>query len=141
MEQVGVDILGSFPITDSGNRYGIIDTDYKWPEAYAVPDQTAATIAQRLVEEMFARFRVPAELHSDQGRNFESEVFGEVCRQQGVSKTRTTPLHTQSHGLVECFNRTLVTQLAILTSRQQWDWGCHLPVILSSYWTVVSGSS
>ena len=65
---------------------------------------------------MFARFGVPAELHSDQGRNFEAQVFGEVCRRLEVHKTRTTPLHPQSDGLVERFNRTLATQLAILTS-------------------------
>ena len=121
MERVGVDVLGPFPVTDSGNRYVLVAMDYftKWPEAYAVPDQSAATTAERLVEEMFARFGVPAELHSDQGRNFESQVFGEVCRRLGVHKTRTTPLHPQSDGLVERFNRTLATQLAILSSQHQ----------------------
>ncbi|KAJ8332909.1 hypothetical protein SKAU_G00418050 [Synaphobranchus kaupii] len=78
MERVGVDILEPFPVTDSGNRY------FTWPEAYAVPDQSANTTAERLVEEMFARFGAPAKLHSDQGRNFEAQVFGEVCRRLGV---------------------------------------------------------
>lgn len=143
MERVGVDILGPFPTTDTGNRYVLVAMDYftKWPEAYAVPDQTAATTAERLVEEMFARFGVPAELHSDQGRNFESQVFGEVCRRLGVSKTRTTPLHPQSDGLVERFNRTLATQLAILTSHHQRDWDRHLPLVLWSYRTAVQESS
>ena len=106
----------------------------KWPEAYAVPDRSAITTAERLVEEMFARFRVPVELHSDQGRNFESQVFSEVCRRLGVSKTRTTPLHPQS-------NRTLATQLAILTSQHQRDWDRHLPLVLWSYRTAVQESS
>ncbi|CAI5660323.1 unnamed protein product [Oreochromis niloticus] len=118
-----------------GNRYVLVAMDYftKWPEAYAVPDQSATTTAERLVEEMFARFGVPAELHSDQGRNFESKVFGE--------KTRTTPLHPQSDGLVEHFNHTLATQLAILTSRHQRDWDRHLPLVLWSYRTAVQESS
>lgn len=143
MERVAVDILGPFPATDSGNRYVLVAMDYftKWPEAYAVPDQSATTTAERLVEEMFARFGVPAELHSDQGRNFESQVFSEVCRRLGVSKTRTTPLHPQSDGLVERFNRTLATQLAILTSQHQRDWDRHLPLVLWSYRTAVQESS
>ncbi|CAI5685240.1 unnamed protein product [Oreochromis niloticus] len=126
-----------------GNRYVLVAMDYftKWPEAYAVPDQSATTTAERLAEEMFARFGVPAELHSDQGRNFESKVFGEICRRLGVEKTRTTPLHPQSDGLVERFNRTLATQLAILTSRHQRDWDRHLPLVLWSYWTAVQESS
>lgn len=77
----------------------------KWPEAYAVPVHMTATTAERLVEEMVARFRVPAELHSDSTENFESQGFGEVCRWLGVSKTRMTPLHPQSNGLVEHFNQ------------------------------------
>lgn len=60
---------------------------------------------------------VEDDLHSIQGRIFESQVFCEVCRRLGVSKTRTTPFYAQSDGLVECFNRTLATQWAILTSR------------------------
>ncbi|CAI5682786.1 unnamed protein product [Oreochromis niloticus] len=126
-----------------GNRYVLVAMDYftKWPEAYAVPDQSALTTAERLVEEMFARFGVPAELHSNQGRNFELKVFGEICRRLGVEKTRTTPLHPQSDGLVERFNRTLATQLAILTSRHQQDWDRHLPLVLWSYRTAVQESS
>lgn len=67
---------------------------------------------------MFCRFGVPNELHSDQGQNFEPQVFAEVCRRLGVKKTWTTLLHPQSDGLAERFNRTLATQLAILMSHQ-----------------------
>lgn len=143
MERIGVDILGPFPVTDAGNRYVLVAMDYfsKWPEAYAVPDQSAVTTARTLVDEMFTRFGVPEELHSDQGRNFESQVLGEVCRRLGVRKTRTTPLHPQSDGLVERFNRTLATQLAILTSQHQRDWDQHLPLVLWAYRTAVQESS
>ncbi|KAJ8333691.1 hypothetical protein SKAU_G00410100 [Synaphobranchus kaupii] len=134
MERVAVDILGPFPVTDSSNRYVLVAMDYftKWPKAYAVPDQSASTTAEKLVEEMFARFGAPAELHSDQGRNFKSQVFGEVCRRLGLSKTRTTLLYSQSDGLVEGFNRTLATQLAILTSQHQRDWDYRTAVQESS---------
>ncbi|RXN05567.1 Retrovirus-related Pol poly from transposon [Labeo rohita] len=143
MERIGVDILGPFPITEAGNRFVLVAMDYftKWPEAYAVPDQSASTSAQRLVDEMFTRFGVPDELHSDQGRNFESRLFSEVCQRLGVKKTRTTPLHPQSDGLVERFNRTLATQLAILTSQHQRDWDQHLPLVLWAYRTAVQESS
>uniref|UniRef100_A0AAZ1X5F3 Integrase catalytic domain-containing protein n=1 Tax=Oreochromis aureus TaxID=47969 RepID=A0AAZ1X5F3_OREAU len=113
----------------------------KWPEAYAVPDQSAVTTAERLVNEMFCRFGVPEELHSDQGRNFEAAVFKEVCQRLGIRKTRTTPLHPQSDGLVERFNHTLATQLAILTSRQQRDWDQHLPLVLMAYRSAVQEST
>ncbi|KAJ8349026.1 hypothetical protein SKAU_G00276150 [Synaphobranchus kaupii] len=143
MERVGVDVLGPFPVTDSGNRYILVAMDYftKWPEAFAVPDQSAATTAERLVEEMFTRFGAPSELHSDQGRNIESQLLAEVCKRLGVTKTRTTPLHPQSDGLVEQFNRTLATQLAILASQHQRDWDRHLPLVLWAYRSAVQESS
>ncbi|KAL6466836.1 hypothetical protein MHYP_G00246400 [Metynnis hypsauchen] len=132
MERVAVDVLGPFPVTDSGNRFVLVAMDYftKWPEAYAVPDQGAVTTADVLVREFFCRFGVPEELHSDQGRNFESEVMAGVCRILGIHKTRTTPLHPQSDGLVERFNRTLAAQLAMVVGKNQRDWDKHLPVVL-----------
>lgn len=83
--------------------------------------------------DMFCRFGVPDGLHSDQGRNFESKVFAEVCERMGVKKTRMTLLHPKSDGQVERFNRTLATQLAIVTSQHQRDWDCHLPHVLWVY--------
>ncbi|KAF7648160.1 hypothetical protein LDENG_00161160 [Lucifuga dentata] len=143
MERVGVDILGPFPVTDHSNRYVLVEMDYftKWPEAYAVPDQGAATTAEKLVQEMLCQFGAPEELHSDQGRNFEFQVFQEVCWRMGVKKTRTTPLHPQSDGLVEWFNCTLATQLAILSDRRQKDWDLHLPLVLWAYRTAVQEST
>ena len=88
-------------------------------------DQEATTVAEILVREVVSRFGVPLTLHSDQGRNFESTVFSEMCRLLGVRKTRTTPLHPQSDddGMVERFNRTLEAQLSKFVDRNQRDWG------------------
>ncbi|KAJ8006486.1 hypothetical protein DPEC_G00107750 [Dallia pectoralis] len=79
----------------------------EWPEAYALPNQEAETIVNALLGGFISRFGVPETIHSDQGRNFESRVFAEMCQRLGVEKTRTTPLHPQSDGLVERFHRTL----------------------------------
>ena len=65
----------------------------KWPEVYAIPNQEASTVADDLVTHFFCRFRVPIELHSDQGGNFKSRLLQEVLERLGVNKTRTTPLH------------------------------------------------
>ncbi|KAI2646047.1 Retrovirus-related Pol polyprotein [Labeo rohita] len=132
MDRVAVDVLGPFPRTPRGNRFVVVAMDYftKWPEAYAVPNQEAGTVAEVLLEGMFARFGVPTEVHSDQGRNFESQLFSDLCRQLGIRKTRTTPLHPQSDGLVERYNRTLATQLALCVSRDQKDWDLQLPLVL-----------
>ncbi|KAJ8340629.1 hypothetical protein SKAU_G00352620 [Synaphobranchus kaupii] len=73
---------------------------------------------------------VPEELHSNQGVITGGQVFTKVYRILYIRKPRTTPLHPQSNGLVERFNRTLATQLALLTSHHQRDWDLHLPQVL-----------
>ena len=50
----------------------------KWPEVFAVPDQSAATIAKLLVEEVVSRHGVPTEVLSDRGRAFLSSLMKEV---------------------------------------------------------------
>ncbi|KAI4905925.1 hypothetical protein NFI96_009525 [Prochilodus magdalenae] len=143
MERVAVDFLGPFSETESGNWYVMVAMDYftKWPEAYAAPDQSAQTTASRLLGDFFFRFGMPEELHSDQGRNFESQVMAEVCEKLGIVKTRTTPLHPQSDGLVERFNDTLTTQLAMLTGQHQRDWDLHLPLVLLACRSAVQEST
>ena len=109
MERLAIDVLGPLPQSEEGNRFILIAADYfsKWVEAYPLPNQEATTVAEVLVKEFVARFGVSLMIHSDQGQNFESTVFSEMCGLLGITKTRTTPLHPQSDGMVERFNRTL----------------------------------
>ena len=137
MERVAVDILGPLPLTDQGNRYLLVAMDYftKWPEVYPLPDQEASTIARVLVEGFFCRFGLPLELHTDQGGNFESRLFAEVCRLLGIEKTRTTPAYPQSDGMVERYNQTLEDSLSMYVSGHQKDWEDYLPYVLMAYRT------
>ena len=72
-----MDILGPLPLTPCGNRYVLVVTDYftKWTESYAIPNQEAATVAEKLVSQFVCRFGEPCELHSNQGTNFEFKVM------------------------------------------------------------------
>src|SRR3981081_258436 len=82
---------------------------------------------------MFCRFGAPAELHSDQGRNFESVVMSEVCNLFGVKKTRTTAGYPRSDGMIERYNRTLVTALSAYVAEHQRDWDDYVPLVLFAY--------
>lgn len=143
MERIGVDILGPLPKSEEGNRYLLVCMDYftKWPEVYPIPNQEAETIAKVLVEEFVCRFGVPLQIHSDQGRNFCSNVFAEMCTLLGIKKTQTTPYHPQSDGMVERYNRTLVAQLSMFVEIHQRDWDKHIPYLLMAYRTAVHEST
>ena len=63
----------------------------KWAEAYPLRDQKAPTVAKVLVEQLFSRWGMPYQLLSDQGPEFGSELFREMCRAMGIDKIRTNP--------------------------------------------------
>ena len=44
------------------------------------------------MEQFITRFGTPREVHTDQRREFEAELFQDVCKLLGVHKTRTTPI-------------------------------------------------
>ena len=92
-------------------------------------DQTAATIATLLVEQIISRHGVPAEVLSDRGKAFLSELFKEVEKILGFCKVNTTAYHPQTDGLVECFNRTLIAMLAKTSKKRGRDWDRRLPYL------------
>ncbi|GBL81190.1 Retrovirus-related Pol polyprotein from transposon 412 [Araneus ventricosus] len=134
-ERMALDILGPLPVTTKGNRYVLVLMDYftKWPEAIPIPDQEASIVAEELVRAWISRYGVPMILHSDQGTNFNSALFTELCKLLGILKTRTMALHPESDGMVERFNRTILNHLYLFVSKNQTDWDTHLPLFLLAY--------
>ena len=85
----------------------VVDQLSKWVECYALVDQTAERVARTLVSELIGIFGYPLELHSDQGRNFESRMFKKLCDLLNI-KTRTTSYRPSTNGQVEHMNRTIL---------------------------------
>ena len=133
-QRIGVDVV-QLPKTKDGNQYAVVFMDYltKWPEVFAVKDQTAATIATLLVEQIISRHGVPAEVLSDRGKAFLSELFREVEKILGFRKVNTTAYHPQTDGLVEHFNRTLIAMLSKTSKKGGRDWDRRLPYVLFAY--------
>ncbi|KAL5469070.1 hypothetical protein EMCRGX_G030262 [Ephydatia muelleri] len=139
LERIAMDIVGPLPVTERGNRYILVVGDYftRWKEAYPMKDMEAQTVACILVNEFICRLGVPDTIHTDQGRNFESKLIKELCQMLGIKKTRTTPYHPQSDGMVERFNRTLLNMLSIAVGEDEMSWDLQLPLLLLAYRTSV----
>ena len=108
-QKVVIDLVGPLPLTARGNKWILVLTDHftRWQDALALSDATAPTVAEVLDDRVFSYFGLPEELHSDRGSQFEGELMTKLCRFWGITKTRTTPYHPQSNGVVERGNRTL----------------------------------
>ena len=83
--------------------------------------------------EFMGRFGCPLELHSDQGRNFESNIFRELCKLLEIRKTRTSPRHPEGNGQVERYNRTLIKMIKSYINKQE-DWDLYLGCLTAAYW-------
>ena len=121
---LAIDLVGPFTETPRGNRMILVLTDHfsRWKDAIPLPDGTAETVARALDERIFAYFGLPERIHSDQGAQFESVMFQELCQLWGVQKSRTTAYHPQGNGVVERGNKELGDGLrALLVHRAEED--------------------
>jgi hypothetical protein len=134
-ERIGIDLVGPLPITQQNNRYIIVATDYltRWPEARAVPDAGAETLAKFIFEEIVCRHGTPKIILSDQGRNFISETIRILCEKFLIKHKFSSPYHPQTNGMVERLNRTLCESLAKVKGTDDWD--LHIPAVLLAYRT------
>lgn len=75
----------------------------------------------------------PQQLHSDQGRDFESRIIKDLCKVAAIEKTRLTLYHLQRNGQTEQFNRTLLGMLGTLDAHKKNDWLEYVLPLVHAY--------
>lgn len=133
MELVCMDFLSIEP--DSHHFKDIlVITDHFTKYATAIPtrDKKALTVAKCLWEQFFVHYGFPERLHSDQGRDFESQVIKELCALVGTKKVRTRPYHPRGNP-VERYNRTLLSMLGTLKDKEKTRWREYVRPLTHAY--------
>lgn len=125
---VHIDLVGPLPPSD-GFSYLLtcVDRFTRWPEAIPIADISAPTVVAAFFNNWISRFGCPSLITTDQGRQFESKLFTELCKYLGSHRIRTTSFHPQSNGLVERFHRTLK---AAIKANKSIKWTELLPSVL-----------
>ena len=111
MERVYLDILGPInPHSRSGSTYILVMVDQftKWVELAALPAQNAELTAKAFLKHFIKNIGCPLEVHTDQGKKFQSDLFTAFCKLLEIFETRTTPYHPSSNGQCDVFNRTIL---------------------------------
>ena len=137
MQRIHIDIIGPLPRSRRGNRYILtVQCSFtKWAEAYAIPNQRATTCARVLVKNWICRYGVPDSIHSDQRRNFESQVFEEMCHLLNINKTRSTAYHPEGNGQVENLHKTLKSMLKARVDDDPQGWDEQLDYCMMAFRT------
>lgn len=130
-DHLHADIVGPLPTSRQGFRYLVtmIDRGSRWPEAVPIVEMTAETVARAIFETWIVRYGCPLKLTTDQGRQFESNLFKELMKLFGVNKLRTTAYHPQSNGLVERWHRSLKSALMARIIDNS-SWIDELPLVM-----------
>ncbi|GFV75979.1 hypothetical protein TNCV_1455761 [Trichonephila clavipes] len=125
---VHIDLIGKLPPSE-GMQYCLtcIDRFSCWMEAIPIPEITAEIVGRAFYEKWICRFGVPAKLVTDQGRQFEAELFRSIAAICGAKVAHTTSYHPQCNGKVERLHRTLK---GAIKAHNNIRWTESLPTVL-----------
>ncbi|UYV66441.1 hypothetical protein LAZ67_4001687 [Cordylochernes scorpioides] len=134
-QRVGMDLLGRFPKSDTGNKWIIVCTDYltRFAVTKALPTGEAKEAAKFLMEDVVLKHGAPREIITDRGRVFQSKLIAELTNQCSSIYRFTTAYHPQTNGLTERLNKTLANMIAMYVSVEQKDWDVILPYVTFAY--------
>jgi hypothetical protein len=131
-----IDVLSGFPKSNRGNVKIIVMIDHfsNWPEAIAVIDESAETVAQVVFQDLICRHGIPERILTDNGGAFVSKLFDKLKEKLQIKSIHSSSYHPQGHGKVEKLNLFLQAAIAII-SKDDKDWDLKLPAVLFAYRT------
>ena len=116
-----MDIIGPLLISNS-LRYclTIIDRFSPWPKAIPLTDIEASTICRAFFDHWVSRYGSPETLTTDQGSQFESQLFSALLQLIGCNRKQTTAYHAVSNGMIDRWHRSLKTAI-MCHSHREWS--------------------
>jgi len=96
-------IVGPITQTSEGNKYLLTLQNElsKYTMAVTIQQQDAMTLARIFVEQIILKIGIPQILLTDQGSNFLSDLFANVCKLLRIKRIKTSPYHPQTDGALE----------------------------------------
>ena len=131
-DDLSIDILGGdLPQTKRGNKYVLVIccSVSKWPFAIPLRNLRAKTIADKLTE-LWCAIGIPSVLRLDNMASFRSELFTAVAQEFGIDLKFSAVGHSQSHGQVKNFNKSLEQMLKKFIHDYPRNWDELLPFLL-----------
>jgi hypothetical protein len=123
-ERCALDIVGPTDVTNKGNRYILTFQDDLTKFMAAIPNATqdAETVAREFVQNIVLKYGIPEVILTDQGANFLSDLFANVCKLLEIKKTQTTAFHPESNGSLERGHLVIVEYLRHYIAEDQRNW-------------------
>ena len=104
LEMVHVDFLMTGGKKDPQKDINVlVVTDHftQYAQAYVTTSQTAVTVARVLFTQFFTQYGWPTKLITNQGPQFEGQLFQNLTKEAKIRKIRTTPYHLKGNAQCE----------------------------------------
>ena len=134
-----IDLVGPLPETGKGNKYIMSAQDgfSRFIRLYPLPNKETKTVVDCLVDKHIATFGCPMRIHSDNGKEFVSNLFAGMTEKLDIKHTRTPSYNPQSNP-VERYHRTLNATMRTLLDREDKQWDTKLSALMLTYNTKVN---
>jgi transposase InsO family protein len=133
--RIHADLFGPMITADSTKKFVLCITDAftKYAVVTAIASKDAETVADAIYRDWFSKFGIPAQIHTDGGKEFINKLSAELFQLLNVSHTKTSPAHPQCNAQVEVFNKTVKKFLQSFVDDTTLNWETFLPALAISY--------
>ncbi len=133
--RVHADPFGPMLGTEKKSAYILCITDAftKYAVVTKVDNKDAETVAKAIFENWFCKFGIPAQLHTDGGKEFVNNLSAELFELLNLQHSKTSPYHPQCNAQVEVFNKTVKKYLASYVDDSTLNWDKWLPALMLAY--------
>lgn len=137
---ISIDIVGPLPRSSKGFSYILVVTDLftKYTLINPMRKALASTITRFVENEVFLVYGVPQYVISDNGKQFVSSLFKNLCNEYKVQKILYTALYHPQANPVERYNRTINTAIRSYISDSHKKWDAEISKIAFALRTAVS---
>jgi transposase InsO family protein len=134
-QRILADLFGPLKTSEWGKKFILVITDAftKYTELVAMENKEADVIANHIFNTWICRFGIPAELVTDQGKEFTANVCSRLWEKLKIIHSTTSPRHPQTNSQAEVINKTIAKYLAAFVDESTLEWEPYLPALMFSY--------
>ena len=134
-ELVCIDIIGPLKTSQSGHQYILECVDHftSWVEAAPLKIVTSKEVMEKFFHLIIARHGCPEKVLSDQGKQFVSKTFNDLCARFNIEKVESSAYHQHGNGKIEKFGKFLIDTIATTLKADQSNWDQLIDTCLFTY--------
>jgi hypothetical protein len=132
---IHADLFGPMVNAEHKNAYILCITEAftKYAVVAKIDNKEAETVARVIFEHWFCKFGIPAQIHTDGGKEFVNKLSAEMFELLNVQHSKTSLYHQQCNSQVEVFNKTVKKYLASYVDESTLNWQDFLPALMLAY--------